>query len=117
MEGDREDVSLRTTSSGETWIPVRNRSKNSGGTVALVHIAVESHRGTNLLVTLHAANRDGDIIDHAKAFAVIGKGVVKSATNRNGNAIVERGLGSEYRTACCQPESVHQLRGEGNFQL
>jgi hypothetical protein len=62
-------------------------SENCRRTIAVVNVAVNRHSGANLAVALHAANRNRHVVNHAEAFAVIGKGVVKSAADVYRNAI------------------------------
>ena len=46
-----------------------------------MNVAVHGHRGTDLVVALQAADGHGYIVDHAESLAVVGKCVVKAATN------------------------------------
>jgi len=46
-----------------------------------MHVAINRHRPGNLAVTLHAADGNGHIVDHAEAFAVIGERVMKSSAD------------------------------------
>ena len=80
-------------------------------------VAVDRHGGANLVVPLHAADRHRHVMNHAKAFAVIGESVVEAAADVEGHAILEGMLGGQNRTARSQPESMHQLRRVGNLHL
>ena len=57
---------------GSGSLGTRGAGKNHGRAIALMDIAIDRHRGANLVVTLHAADGDGHVVDHAEAFAVIG---------------------------------------------
>src|SRR5689334_24061323 len=69
------------------------------GSVSLVNVAIYGHGAGDLVVTLHAANRNRDIVNHAEAFAVIGEGMVKTSGNIESNPVVERVIGSKDRSA------------------
>ena len=47
----------------------------------MVHVAIHGHRACDLFITLHAANGDGHIVNHAEAFAVVREGMMKSAAD------------------------------------
>src|SRR5271166_3169099 len=61
--------------------------KNRGRTVALMHVAIQGHRGANLVVALHAADRNSYIVDHAESLAMIGKSMMKPAANADRDLI------------------------------
>ena len=82
-----------------------------------MHIAIEGHGGANLVVALHAADRYGDVVDHAEALAVVGEGVVESAADAYAHFVYEAMARGEDRSTGSQPEGVHQLRRERNLQL
>ena len=91
--------------------------KNRGRAVALMDVAIDRHRGANLVVALHAADGDGHVVDHAEAFAVIGERVMKSSADADGHAVVEGLVGGQHGTARRQPEGAHQLRRVRHFEL
>ena len=93
------------------------RTENCGCPVALMHIAVEYHGSSDVAVALHAADGNRNIIDHAKAFAVIRKGVVKSASNVNAAVVPQRLPGSNNRPSCHVPECIHKFFAVGYFQF
>src|SRR3954470_23353486 len=63
--------------------------KDCSRAVAVVDVTVDRHGGTDFVVTLHATNCDRNIVDHAKAFAMVGKRVVKSAADVHRDSIVQ----------------------------
>jgi hypothetical protein len=52
-----------------------------------MNIAIDGHGAADSVIALHAADSDGNIVNHAEAFAVIGEGVVKSAADVEADAI------------------------------
>src|SRR5579863_5257948 len=55
--------------------------KNCRSAVALMHVAIDGHCGTNLVVPLHPPDGDCHIVNYAEAFAVVREGMMKAATN------------------------------------
>jgi hypothetical protein len=53
--------------------------KDRGGTVAVMHVQVDDHGSPDEPIPLQYANRDRDVVDETKPFAVIGEGVVEAA--------------------------------------
>jgi hypothetical protein len=82
-----------------------------------VYVAVDSHRGVDPVVALHATNRNRDVVDHAESFAVVGEGVVKSASNADRDLIRQCLARGEDRSASRQPERVDQVARIGNLHL
>ena len=80
-------------------------------------IAIDRHGGANLAVALHAADGDGHIVNHAEAFAVVGKGVVEAAADVKGYSITQGVLGGEDRSPGGEPEGAHQFLGVRDFHL
>src|SRR5208282_6046425 len=81
--------------------------KNHGRTIALMDVAIDGHRGANLAVTLHAADGNGHVVDHAEAFAVTRERVMESTADADRHAVVEGMIGSQHGTACGEPEGAH----------
>src|SRR3954467_9924727 len=119
MQRDGEDVArMRAAHEGlpaEYGWPARwqrftssaRTRKNRSRAVAVVHVTIDSHGGADFTVALHTANGDRDVVNHAKAFAVIRKSVVKSAADVDRDSFVQCILRSKNRTACSEPESLH----------
>ena len=82
-----------------------------------MHVAIHRHGATNFAALLHGANGDGKIVDHAEAFAVIGKGVMKSAADVDANTVFQRAFGRQNRAAGVQQEGIHHLRRIWNLHL
>src|SRR6202044_817416 len=91
--------------------------KNCGGAVALMDIAIDSHRRANLAVPLHTSNGDGHIMDHAEAFAVVGKRVMKSSANIDGHSVAQCILCGKNRSTRSQPESRDEFSGKRDFEF
>src|SRR5438067_231973 len=72
---------------------------NGGGAVAVVDVGIDDDSALDGFVVLKAADGDSNVVDSAKAFAVVGISVVKAAANIAGEAIVKCGLAGEDRTA------------------
>src|SRR5215469_4465679 len=129
MQGNREYVASMSAAHpgtlsrggralrGQRFAHRRGPGKDGGGAVALVHIAVDGHRGANLAVALHAADGNRDVVNHAEALAVIGESMVKSPSDIDGHAILPSVLRRKNRTSRCQPERANQFRREGNLEL
>ena len=82
-----------------------------------MHVAVDGHRGANLVVALHAPDGHGDVVDHAESLAMIGKGVVKSAADADADFVGQSLARREDRASRRQPESVDQIARVGNFHF
>src|SRR5580692_958746 len=108
MQRDGEDVREATAALAR---------KNCGGAVALMDIAIDSHRRANLAVPLHTSNGDGHIMDHAEAFAVVGKRVMKSSADVDGDSVMQCILCRKNRSACRQPEGGDKLGGKRDFEF
>src|SRR5208283_3204751 len=81
--------------------------------VALVHIAVHRHRATDGSSFLEHADGHGEIVDHAKTFAVLRKSVVKTAAHVDANSIFECELCRQNGAAGVEHERLHYLRQYG----
>src|SRR5205823_2347551 len=64
--------------------------KNCRCPVSLMDIAVHRHRRSNVAVALHAPNRHRHIMNHAEAFAMVGKGVMKPSADVEREAVLKR---------------------------
>src|SRR5580692_35975 len=96
--------------SGRPWKRIAGNTrtgKNHGCAIALMDVAINSHRGANLAITLHTANGDGNVVDHAEALAVTGEGMMESTANVDGHAVVEGTIGCQHGTARGEPEGAH----------
>jgi hypothetical protein len=59
-----------------------------------VDIAIDGHGSVDLVVAA-GADRDGNIVDHAEAFAVVGEGVVESSADADAHSVGQRLAGGE----------------------
>src|SRR5208282_5046282 len=91
--------------------------KNHGRTIALMDVAIDGHRSANLAVTLHTADGDGHVVDHAETFAVIRERVMESTAKADRHAVFEGMMGGQHGTAGREPEGAHQLRRVRHFEL
>ena len=103
---------MRAKCSGWPWT-----SKDKRSAVSLMYVAIHRHGPTNLAPLLHGSNGNGKIVDHAEAFSMFGKGVVKSAANIDANTIVQCAFRCQDRTSSVEHEGVHHLRRVGNLHL
>ena len=63
------------------------------------------------------ANGDGEVVDHAETFAVLGKGVMKATADVDADAVLERAFRRQNRAAGVEHEGVDHLRRIGNLHL
>ena len=82
-----------------------------------MHIAVDHHGPSDEAVTLHAADGNGHIIEHAKPFPVICEGVVEAASNVDAAVISQRLPGGNNRSPGDVPECLHQFFAVRDFQF
>ena len=66
------------------------RRENGRRAVAVVDICVNGYGSADKALFLQAADGDGDVVQHAEAFAVVWEGVVESAAQVRGNPVFER---------------------------
>ncbi len=78
-------------------------------------VAIHDHRAADPFLALHDADGDGDVVDHAEAFAMVGKGMVESAAEAEADAVLQRAASGQDGAAGVEPESVHQFVGEGDL--
>jgi len=79
-------------------------SKDFRGAIAVVNVSIDDHSRANDSISLEAADSNGDIMNHAEAFAVVGKGVVEAAADARGKAIGQGALSGEDGAAGGKPE-------------
>src|SRR2546423_637057 len=101
MERDSKDVARMNAtherlSAQNGWPARRQRFTHSPRTgkdcsraVAVMDVTIDRHGGTDFAVKLHATNGDRNIVDHAKAFAMVGEGVIKPAADVHRDSIVQ----------------------------
>ena len=93
-------------------------SEDGGGAVAMVDVGVYDHGGLDGAVVLEAANGDGDVVDDAKAFAVIGKCVMEAAAEVDGDSGWAGGEGAVSGfdgAAGGEPDGVDEFFGVRDF--
>src|SRR5215471_21702202 len=78
--------------------------------VAVVNVAINRHSAGNLVVTLHAADGHGHVVDHAKPLSVVGKRVMKSATDVKCHAILLCKVAGEHGASRSQPKGSYEFR-------
>src|SRR5205085_5313937 len=62
-------------------------SENYGRAGSLMDVAVHRHGARDFVVALHAADGDGYVVNHTEAFAVIGKSMMETSANVDGDAV------------------------------
>ena len=75
-----------------------------------MYIAIDGHGALDELALLQLADGDREVVQHTEALAVIGKGMVKAATDVHAGAIAQSELGGEDGAAGVQHEGVDHLR-------
>src|SRR5450432_1399886 len=92
------------------WLARSARApKDRSRPISVMNVTIHGHGGADLLIPLHGPDCHGYVINHAKSFAMIGEGVVKAATYVYADATLQGAFRRQYRSACCQPECLHQL--------
>ena len=91
--------------------------KMKGGAVPLMNVAIDGHGPADSTTLLHDPNGNGDVVDHAEALAVIGKGVVKATADVDAYTVLQRPLRSQDGPSGVQHEGVDHLWRVGNFHL
>src|SRR3954454_12776038 len=85
--------------------------------IALVNVAIDNHHPFHEAIFLEATDGNRDVVDHAKAFTVIRKRMMKSATNIEGDLVFKGASSCQNRSSSGEPEGVHQFFRVGNFHL
>ncbi len=98
-------------------LSARVAGENCGRSVALMHVAVDGHGGADFVVALHAPDGDGHVVNHTEALVVIGKGVMKSAADTDGDTIAQTLPRCQDGSSRRQPEGFHQIARVGNFHF
>ena len=88
-----------------------------GRTVAVVHVAVYDHRALDEAVDLQPADRHGDVVDRAEAFAMAWEGMVKAAAVVVAETVFQGAAAGQDRAAGGEPNGVHHFSGVRNFEL
>src|SRR5437868_2776874 len=131
MQRDREDLVFVRYRSGRTdlglylgcrkarqWLRFRSLGrKDRGGPVTMMHVAINRHGPPDATELLHFADGDSDVMNHAKALAVIRISVVESAADVEADSIGECALRSQDGSARGKPEGPDQLRRIWQFHL
>src|ERR1039458_1121708 len=125
MERDGEDVlgmaAARPCPGRHRRWRIENRSKRSGlriagdtyprkncrRAIALMDVAIDGHRGANFAVSLHAADGDGHVVDHAEAFTVTRKGVMESSADADPHSVVRGMISGQHGPPGGEPEGAH----------
>jgi len=82
-----------------------------------MYIAVDRHCGSDLIIPLQPPNRHGNIVDHAESLAVVGKCMMKSATDADADSVYETLPCAKNRSPRREPESIGKIARVGNFHL
>src|SRR5215469_7048109 len=82
-----------------------------------MHIAIDGHGALDELALLQPADGDREVVQHTEALAVIGKGMVKAATDVHAGSIAQSKLGGEDRTTGMHHEGIDYLRRVRNLHL
>ena len=66
---------------------------------------------------MQAADGDGDVVDGAEAFAMVGVGVMEAAADVGAEAIAKRGLRGEDGAAGSEPDRLYKFWGIRDLEL
>ena len=131
VKGNREDVAgmglaypggvrgreLETGSRGQRAARDTCSSENYGRAVSLMDVAIHRHSAGDFVVVLHAADSDGYVVNHTEALAVVGKSVVETSANVDGDVVFQGVVSGQNGASCRKPECTHQFRRIRNFHL
>src|SRR6266699_828388 len=84
-------------------------SKNSRGPVALMHVRIDNNRFFDRTICLQAANRNRDIMNRAKPFAVARIRMVEYAAEISTEPVATRQLAGEERSSGSKPQRINEL--------
>ena len=76
----------------------------------MVNVAVDDGRLSQPAIALQAADGDGDVIEQAEPFAMIGKRMVQAAAEVHHSPVLQRELCGHAGAAGHQLEALHELR-------
>src|SRR5690242_6578228 len=93
------------------------RREDGGSTIAIVNVAIHGHCAADFSQLLNLANGNGNIVNHAKTFAVVGMSMMESAADIYAYSHVQSALRCQDRTTCRQPKSFHKLWRVGKLHL
>ena len=89
--------------------------ENCGGAVALMNVGVDDHGRFDGAFVLQAANGDGDVVNDAKSFAMIGERVMETAADVRGAAVRESALPCFDGAARAEPARFDEFFRVRNF--
>ena len=82
-----------------------------------MHVAIDSHRGANLVVALQAADSHGHVVDHAESLAVVGKRMMKSAADADADSSVRHCRAARIDPPAASQNASTSSRRVGNFHF
>lgn len=89
--------------------------EDRGGAIALMNVGVNDHGGFDGAFVLQAANGNGDIVNDAKSFAMIGERVMKAAADVRGAAVRESAPPCFDGATGAEPAGFDQFLGVRNL--
>ena len=96
-------------------INVRVFGEDEGRTVSLMEVAVDHHGPVNAAFALQAADGNGEIVQVAESFGLVGKAVVKPAGQVERAAVLERQPAREDGPPRGEVVGVDDLFGDGKL--
>jgi hypothetical protein len=82
-----------------------------------MNVAIYDEGTSDASLELETPNGDGDIVQEAEAFAMVGESVVKSASDVNADLVAESAVGGENGATRHQPKRFGEFGTVGNLQL
>src|SRR5215472_315421 len=121
VQGDGKDLQLAVTArslfnvsgieiaaagaGARQWMPnPRLGRKNRSRAVAVMDIQVHGHGAADPALLVHELDGHGDVMNHAKALTVVGKGMMEAAPNVQRDALAQRQVRSQNRATGGKPE-------------
>ncbi len=90
--------------------------EDRGRAVGVVNVAIHHHRAINQAFALQAADGHRDVVDGAKALAMIGERVMEPATEVEADPVGERQPRRQQAASGGQPEGLHHAPRVRNLQ-
>src|SRR5947209_2415977 len=95
----------------------RLRRKDSRSSVAVMDIAIHGHCALQPAFLVHPPDGHRHIMDHAEAFSMIGKSVVKTSGNVHAQSPAQGQISGQNGTSGGEPEGLDQFRRVRNLHL
>ena len=91
--------------------------ENGGSAVTVMNVSIDDHGLADGAIGLQPANGYGNVMNGAKAFAMVGVGVMETPTDVAAKPVLQRRLGGQNRASGSKPEGADKFRRVRNFEL